>query len=110
MCLVENTGKYKTFTVAMENEVTRIRKKLEELEEITKIDITDYNLLLVKDLWQVYYQIFSIIYLKKLIKLNVNMDTMIKIIKLAGLSKILQLPSCIKKLKRWFNRTKMFML
>ena len=51
MCLVENTGKYKTFTVAMENEVTRIRKKLEELEEITKIDITDYNLLLVKDLW-----------------------------------------------------------
>ena len=65
----------------MENEVTRIRKNLEELEKITKIDITDYNLLLVKDIWQVHYQVFSIIYLKKLIKLNVNTDTIIKIIK-----------------------------
>ena len=71
----------------MENEVTRIRKNLEELEKITKIDITDYNLLLVKDIWQVHYQVFSIIYLKKLIKLNVNTDTIIKIIKLAGSSK-----------------------
>ena len=71
----------------MENEVTRIRKNLEELEKVTKIDITDYNLLLVKDIWQVHYQVFSIIYLKKLIKLNVNTDTIIKIIKLAGLSK-----------------------
>ena len=71
----------------MENEVTRIRKNLEELEKITKIDITDYNLLLVKDIWQVHYQVFSIIYLKKLIKLNVYTDTIIKIIKLAGLSK-----------------------
>ena len=42
----------------MENEVTRIRKNLEELEKITKIDITDYNLLLVKDIWQVHYQVF----------------------------------------------------
>ena len=71
----------------MENEVTRIRKNLEELEKVTKIDITDYNLLLVKDIWQVHYQVFSIIYLKKLIKLNVYTDTIIKIIKLAGLSK-----------------------
>ena len=71
----------------MENEVTRIRKNLEELEKITKIDITDYNLLLMKDIWQVHYQVFSITYLKKLIKLNVNTDTIIKIIKLAGLSK-----------------------
>ena len=38
--------------------------------------LTDYNLLIVKDLWQARYQILSIICLKEFIKLNVNTDTM----------------------------------
>ena len=42
-----------------------------------------YNFLIVQGLWQDYYQISSIIFLKEFIKLNVNMDTMIKSVKLA---------------------------
>ena len=37
-----------------------------------------YNLLIVKDLWQVHIQILSIIFLKEFIELNLKLDTMIK--------------------------------
>ena len=36
-------------------------------------------------IWQAYYQILSIIFLKELIKLNVNADKMIKNVKLVEL-------------------------
>ena len=48
-----------------------------------KLYLTDYNLLIAQDLWQVHYQILLIILLKELIKLNVNTDTLIKNVKLA---------------------------
>ena len=43
-----------------------------------KSDLTDYNLLIAQDLWPAHYQILLIILLKKFIKLNVNMDMIIK--------------------------------
>ena len=48
--------------------------------------LTDYNLLTRQDLWQVYYQILSIIFLDELIKLTVNKYTMIKNVKFAELN------------------------
>ena len=39
---------------------------------------TYYNLLIAKNLWQAHYQILSIIFLEKFIKLNVNTNMMIK--------------------------------
>ena len=57
-----------------------MEKKLQELYN------TDYNLLIVQDLWQAHYRILLMILLKKLIKLNVNMDTMIKNVKLVELN------------------------
>ena len=47
--------------------------------------LTDYSLLIAQDLWQAHYQILPIIFLKKFIKLNVNMDTVIKNVRLAEL-------------------------
>ena len=44
-------------------------------KKLQKIYLTYYNLLIVQDLWQVHYQILLIIFLKKIIKLNVNTDT-----------------------------------
>ena len=58
----------KTFTVPIEKEVTRIDKNGEE--------ITNYNLLVAQDLWQANYQILSIIFQKKFMKLAVNMEKM----------------------------------
>ena len=55
-------------------------------KKLQKIYPTDYNLLVAQDLWQSHHQILSIIFLKGFIKLNVNMDTMIKNVKLAELS------------------------
>ena len=40
--------------------------------------LTSYNLLIAHDLWQAHYQILAIIFLKELLELNVNLDTMIK--------------------------------
>ena len=37
--------------------------------------------MIVQDLWQAHYQILSMIFLKELIELNVNTDTMIKYVK-----------------------------
>ena len=48
--------------------------------------LTDYNLLTEQDLWQVYYQILSIIFLDELIKLTVNKYTMMKNVKFAELN------------------------
>ena len=48
------------------------------LIEITRPYHTNYNLLTAQDLWQPHYQILLIISLKKFIKLNVNMDIIIK--------------------------------
>ena len=46
-------------------------------EEIAKY-LTNYNLLIVQDLWQAHYQILLIILQKELIKLNGNTDIMTK--------------------------------
>ena len=47
-------------------------------KKLQKIYLTYYNLLLEQDLWQVHYQILTIIFLKEFIKLNVNLNMMIK--------------------------------
>ena len=52
-------------------------------KKLQKLYLTEYSLLIAKDLWQAHYQILSIIFLKEFIKLNVNTDTMIKDVKLA---------------------------
>ena len=43
-----------------------------------KLYLTYYNLLVAQDLWQAYYQILSITFLRKFIELNVNMGMMRK--------------------------------
>ena len=48
--------------------------------------LTDYNLLTEQDLWQVYYQILSILFLYEFIKLTVNKYTMMKNVKFAELN------------------------
>ena len=55
-------------------------------KKLQKIYPTDYNLLIVQDLWQAYYQILSVVSLKEFRKLNVNTDTMIKNLKPAELN------------------------
>ena len=55
-------------------------------KKLQKIYLTYYNLLTAQNLWQDHHQIFSIIFLKEFIKLNVNMDAMIKIVKLVELN------------------------
>ena len=74
----ENTEKYITFTVPIEKQVTKNDKPG---EQITKnichiLQFTDSA-----SLWQVHYQILSIIFLREFIKLNVNLDMMIKNLK-----------------------------
>ena len=49
--------------------------------KLQKIYLTYYNLLIAQDLWQGYYQILWIIFLKEFIKLNVNSDMMMKNLK-----------------------------
>ena len=70
-----NTKKYVTFSVPVEKEVTRIDKNGKKLQ---KLYLKDYNLFTAQDLWEVHYQILSIIFMKLFIKWNVNTDTMIK--------------------------------
>ena len=50
-------------------------------KKLQKLYLTYYNLLIVQDLWQVHYQIGSIIFLKEFIELNVNSNKMIKNVK-----------------------------
>ena len=47
-------------------------------KKLQKIYLTYYNLLIAQDLWQAYYQILSITFLKEFIELNENMDTVMK--------------------------------
>ena len=47
-CLWENTEKYITFTVPIEKEVRRMDKNG---EEVTKVYLTFYSLLIAQDLW-----------------------------------------------------------
>ena len=47
-------------------------------KKLQKLYLTDYNFLMVEDLRQAHYQIFFKVLLKELIKLNVNMDLIIK--------------------------------
>ena len=68
--LGKNTEKYISITAPIEKELTRIYKNGEELIQI----------------WQAYYQILSIICVKKFIKLNVDMDTMINNVKISELN------------------------
>ena len=55
-------------------------------KKLQKIYLTYYNLLIAQGLWQAHYQIVSIIFQKEFIKLNVNMDAMIKNVKLVELN------------------------
>ena len=61
----ENTEKYATFTVPIENQVTRIDKKGEK-------KFKKYNSLIDKDLWQAHCEILSIFFLREFIGLNVT--------------------------------------
>ena len=58
-CFGENTKKYITLTIRIKREVTRIGKN--EAEITKHIYLTYYNLLIAQGLWQVYYEIVSII-------------------------------------------------
>ena len=61
-------------------------RKLKKLEKkLPKIYLTYYSLLTVQDLWQAHYQILSIIFLNEVIEVHVNMDMMIKNVKLVEL-------------------------
>ena len=61
-------------------------------KKLQKMYLTNYNLLIEQDLWQVHYQIVPIIFLKEFIKLPVNTDTMIKNVKHAELQKLALIP------------------
>ena len=55
-------------------------------KRLQKIYLTYYSLLIAQDLWQAYYQILPIIFVKEFRELNVNTDMMIKNVKLAELN------------------------
>ena len=55
-------------------------------KKLQKTYCTYYNLLIAQGLWQAHYQIWSIIFLKEFIELNVNTDMMIKNMKLVELN------------------------
>ena len=56
--------------------------KLQELikmeKKLQKVHLSYYNLMMAQDLWKAHYQILSKVFLKEFIKLNLNMDIMIK--------------------------------
>ena len=53
-------------------------------KRLQNIYLTCYKFLIVQDLWQVQYQILSIIFLKEFVELSVNTDMMIKNLKLVA--------------------------
>ena len=63
-------------SVPIEREVIETHKNWEK-----KLYPTDYNSLIVQDLWQALYQILFIILLKEFIELNVNKDIITKYVK-----------------------------
>ena len=66
-CLGENTEKYKNFSVLIEKELRNVDKAGNQY--ITTVSYNQ-NLLIVKDLWQIYYQILPFISQKEFTKLN----------------------------------------
>ena len=58
-------------------------------EKSQKIYLIYYNLLIAQDLWQAYYKILSMIFLKKFVELNVNIDMMMKNVNLMELNIII---------------------
>ena len=54
--------------------------------KLQKLCLTYYSLLIEQGFWQVNYQIFSIVFLNEFSELNVNMDMMIKSVKLVELN------------------------
>ena len=56
-------------------------------KKLHKIYPAYHNLLIAQELWQAHYQILLIIFLKELIELNVNTDTMIKNVRLGELNR-----------------------
>ena len=68
----------------------KLKTKLQELikfgKKLQKLNPADYDLLITQYLWQAHCQILLIIFLKKILKLNVNANTMIKNVKLAELN------------------------
>ena len=73
----KNKEKFITFTVPIEKDVTRIDKNG---EETTKNISYMSQFIVVQDLWQTHYQVFSIT------KSNVNTETILKNVKLAKLN------------------------
>ena len=74
-CLVENSEKYITFTVPIEQEITRIDKNGEEITKNMSYMLQfNYSARLL----QVLYQILLIIFLREFIKLDVNTAMLIK--------------------------------
>ena len=51
------------------------------MKKLRKVYLTYYNLLIAQSLLQAHYQLLSINFLKKFVKLNVNTSTMIKTVK-----------------------------
>ena len=58
-------------------------------EKLQKIYLIYYNLLIAQDLWQAYYKILTMIFLKKFVELNVNIDMMMKNVNLMELNIII---------------------
>ena len=58
-------------------------------EKLQKIYLIYYNLLIAQDLWQAYYKILSMIFLKKFVELNVNIYMMMKNVNLMELNIII---------------------
>ena len=56
------------------------------VKKLQKIYLAYYNLLIAQDLCEAHYQIFSIIFLKEFIELNVNSDMVLKNVKHAELN------------------------
>ena len=52
-------------------------------KKLQKVYLTCFNLLIAKDLWQADHEILSIIFMKGIIKFNINTSVMIKTVKLA---------------------------
>ena len=55
-------------------------------KKLQKMHLIYDNLLIAQYLWQAHYQIWSIMFLKEFIKLNVNTNTMIKNVELVELN------------------------
>ena len=74
-CLGENTEKYRTCIVLIEKEVTRIDKNGEEITRNISyiLQFIDSARFMANSLSNL-----AIIFLEELIKINVNMETMIK--------------------------------